>query len=60
MTNQSENIYQWTKNILSNNQQLIIKLANSLLENEILLGEDIARLIDPKSELLNSLKVLEK
>lgn len=60
MTNQSENIYQWTKNILSNNQQLIIKLANSLLENEILLGEDIARLIDPKSELLNSLRVLEK
>ena len=46
------------KNILSENKELIYKLAESLLENEILLGEDISELIDPDSNLKNSLKVL--
>jgi AFG3 family protein len=59
MTLYASNIYEWTKNVLLSNKELVCKLAKSLLENEILLGEDITKLIDPESELLNSLKVLE-
>ena len=58
MTIYATDIYEWTKNILTKNKELVCKLAKSLLENEILLGEDITKLIDPESKLLNSLRVL--
>jgi AFG3 family protein len=60
MTDKSNKIYQWTKDILDSNKELIIKLATSLLENEVLLGEDISELIDPESTLKDSLRVLNK
>ena len=58
MTIYASDIYEWTKNVLTENKELVCKLAKSLLENEILLGEDITKLIDPESKLLNSLRVL--
>jgi len=60
MTDKSNKIYLWTKDILDSNKELIIKLATSLLENEVLLGDDISKLIDPESILRNSLRVLNK
>ena len=58
MTIYANDIYEWTKIILETNKELVIKLAESLLENEILLGEDISKLIDPESKLIDSLRVL--
>ena len=46
------------KNIVKK-KHLIVKLAKSLLENEILLGEDICQLIDSNSEIKNSLRVFD-
>ncbi len=60
MTNISNKIYKWTQTILEKNKSLVEKLAESLLQNEILLGEEIAELIDSESKLINSLKVLEE
>ena len=60
MTDISNKMYKWTKDILQKNRNLVEKLAESLLKNEILLGDDIADLIDPDNKLINSLKVLDK
>jgi len=58
MKNITDNIYNWTKEIISKHEDKIRKLAESLLSEEILLGEDIEELIDEDKELINSIQVL--
>lgn len=54
----TDEIYSWTKNIINKNKDKIEILAKSLLEEEILLGEDIEKLIDENKELINSIQIL--
>lgn len=64
----TDEIYDWTLKIIEQNKNKIEILAVSLLENEILLGEDIERLIDisekytdtdSEYKIKNSLKILD-
>lgn len=59
MTSLSQNIYQWTQDVLKKYKKEVIDLAESLLKNEILLGDDISNIIDANKKILNSLRVLE-
>jgi len=59
MKNTTDKIYEWTKNIIKTNEDKIKTLAQSLLNEEILLGEDIENLIDENKEYLNSIQVLQ-
>jgi ATP-dependent metalloprotease FtsH len=59
MTEITDEIYKWTSKIIEIHKEKIIKLAESLLKNEILLGEDIESLIDEDKNLINSLDIIK-
>ena len=55
----TDKIYNWTKEVISNHKEQVELLAYSLLEEEILLGEDIELLIDEDKLLIDSINILE-